>query len=141
MNLHLDYETFSEQDLTKVGAYRYGSDPTTEILLCAVALEDEEPKLWVHPDHESDQCYTDPTIFEWLALIEDPETLVYAHNVGFEIALSRYCMKTQMGIDPPRMEQWRCTMAMARRATLPEGLGKLAVALDLGELKEAKARS
>lgn len=141
MQLHLDYETFSAADLKSVGQYRYAEDPTTEILLCAVALDDEEPRLWVHPDHESLVCYTDPLAFEWLELLEDPEVLVYAHNAPFEIAITKNCMATQMGVTPPALEQWRCTMAMARRATMPESLDRLAAALGLPELKDKEGKA
>jgi DNA polymerase len=140
-NLHLDFETFSEADLRKVGQYKYAEDPTTEILMCAVALDDEEPKLWVHPDHESLIAYTDPEVMDLLALMEDPEVLVYAHNAPFEIAISNQLMARQMGVEPPTMEQWRCTMAMARRATMPEALDRLAVALGLPELKDKEGKA
>lgn len=135
--LHLDYETRSRADLKAVGAYRYAADPSTEILLCGVALDDQEPRLWVNPKYETPAFHTDPVALEWLQLMEDDLTLlVYAHNVPFEIAVTRYRMAVDMGIMPPHLDQWRCTMAMARRAALPPSLAKLAIALDLGDQKD-----
>jgi len=43
MNYHLDFETKSRSDLKKVGAYRYACDPSTRILMFAIARGDEEP--------------------------------------------------------------------------------------------------
>ncbi len=40
-HLHIDFETFSKQDIRDVGAYRYAFDPSTEILCAAMALDDE----------------------------------------------------------------------------------------------------
>ena len=42
---HLDFETSSEADIS-FGAYRYASDPSTRILMFAVAQDDGEPLLW-----------------------------------------------------------------------------------------------
>lgn len=46
---HLDYETSSEADIS-FGAYRYASDPSTRILMFAVAENDGEPLLWRFDD-------------------------------------------------------------------------------------------
>ena len=39
--LFLDFETFSEADLKKVGSYAYAEHPTTEVLICTYAFDDE----------------------------------------------------------------------------------------------------
>ena len=39
--LYLDFETFSEADLKKVGSYAYAEHPTTEVLICTYAFDDE----------------------------------------------------------------------------------------------------
>lgn len=44
--LHLDFETFSEADLKKVGSYAYAEHPTTEVLICTYAFNDEPVKVW-----------------------------------------------------------------------------------------------
>ena len=45
MILTVDLETYSPQDIGKVGAYRYAQDPDFEILLASAAV-DEEP-VWL----------------------------------------------------------------------------------------------
>lgn len=44
--LFLDFETFSEADLKKVGAYAYAEHPTTEVLICTYAFDDEPVQVW-----------------------------------------------------------------------------------------------
>lgn len=44
--LYLDFETFSEADLKKVGAYAYAEHPTTEVLICTYAFDDEPVRVW-----------------------------------------------------------------------------------------------
>lgn len=45
--LYLDLETYSEANLKSVGAYRYASDSSTEILLFAYAIGEDNPaKVW-----------------------------------------------------------------------------------------------
>jgi hypothetical protein len=43
--LHIDYETYSELDIKKVGGIRYSEE--CEILMLGYAIDDEEPKLWI----------------------------------------------------------------------------------------------
>lgn len=44
--LFLDFETFSEADLKKVGSYAYAEHPTTEVLICTYAFGDEPVQVW-----------------------------------------------------------------------------------------------
>ncbi|QEG06988.1 DNA polymerase I [Escherichia phage Snoke] len=44
--LYLDFETFSEADLKKVGSYSYAEHPTTEVLICTYAFDDEPVQVW-----------------------------------------------------------------------------------------------
>ena len=44
--LFLDFETFSEADLKKVGSYAYAEHPTTEVLICTYAFDGEPVQVW-----------------------------------------------------------------------------------------------
>lgn len=44
--LYMDFETFSEADLKKVGSYAYAEHPTTEVLICTYAFDDEPVQVW-----------------------------------------------------------------------------------------------
>lgn len=44
--LYLDFETFSEADLKKVGSYAYAEHPTTEVIICTYAVDDGPVEVW-----------------------------------------------------------------------------------------------
>lgn len=44
--LYLDFETFSEADLKKVGSYAYAEHPSTEVLICTYAFDGEPVQVW-----------------------------------------------------------------------------------------------
>lgn len=44
--LFLDFETFSEADLKKVGSYAYAEHPTTEVIICTYAFDDRPVQVW-----------------------------------------------------------------------------------------------
>lgn len=44
--LYLDFETFSEADLKKVGSYAYAEHPSTEVLICTYAFDDKPVQVW-----------------------------------------------------------------------------------------------
>ena len=46
--LHIDFETRSRADLFRGGAYRYATDPSTEIICMGYAFNDDPVELW-HP--------------------------------------------------------------------------------------------
>lgn len=138
--IHLDYETYSAANLKKFGAYRYAADPSTEILLMAVAVEDEDPMLWLPEMYESKILVADKNILSRLKeLLPLEDTTVFAHNATFEIAITEYLWeKTFPGVPKPRLEQWMCTQAMARRAALPASLANIGAELELLDQKDKK---
>ena len=134
---HLDFETRSESNLKKVGAYRYAADPSTMILLCALAKEDGEPVLWVHPTFETPLLRTDPAF--WLLLRDmdkDWDASIYAHNAQFEAAVTKYRWRQDIGPHAPRLESWRCTKVMARIAAIRNSLAGCAEDLRLEQQKD-----
>ena len=134
MNVYLDFETRSRADLPTVGAYRYACDPSTEVLMAAVTAEGEDSPvhLWVNPKYETEGMVSDPKALELLSKAD----LVYAHNAPFEHAIVWGTKFADIRID-----QWRCTAAMARMAGLPDSLSKCAEALGLPEMKDAKGKA
>ena len=136
----LDFETRSRADLKKVGAFRYANDPSTEILCVAIAKDDEDPVVC-----HIGNVHNEEDLIKGYHLIREisgnPEALVYAHNASFEIAISDALWQKTFGCPPPRHDQWRCTMAMARRAALPASLDKCSQALGLTQKKDPRGAS
>ena len=50
VNLHLDFETYSEIELKKVGLDNYLAYPSTEVLMLAWATNDALPAMWFPGD-------------------------------------------------------------------------------------------
>jgi len=128
---HLDFETASECDIS-LGAYRYASDPSTRILMFAIAEDAGEPLLWRFDDPYSEEALLAE---EMLRKAVSSGSRIYAHNAQFEVAISTYRLEADLGIKPPALEQWRCTLAMCRRAAAPESLAAAAEFFDLGDQK------
>lgn len=132
---HLDYETRSRADLKKVGAARYASDPSTRILMFAIAQDEEEPLLWLNPVFGVPCPTNDRAMALLTAALNDPLSLIYAHNAPFEIAVSQYRMLLDLKLTPPDLAKWRCTAALARKAGIRASLANAGDDLNLPQLK------
>lgn len=127
----LDFETTSACDISN-GAYRYASDPSTQILLFAIAKGDEAPIVWRYDTPDS------PESIEARSTLADAVReghLIRAFNAQFELAICHYVLERQIGIPCPKVEQFRCTQAMSRRAAAPESLAESAIFFGLGDQK------
>jgi DNA polymerase len=136
--VHLDYETYSACDIKTCGGHRYARDPSTEILMIGLALNDEEPVVWVPGNRTKDhnEC------LRILGHLKHENTLVYAHNAtGFEIPITDALFERTTGFKPPAHHQWRCTAAMARTAAMPAALDKLAEALGMAQQKDHRGKA
>lgn len=122
MTFHIDFETTSAADI-KLGAYRYACDPSTRILMFAIALENEHPHVWNFLEPDSDESIHAKRMLEEAV---KPGNTIYAHNAQFEIAVSRYRLAADVGVKPPPLTHWRCTATMARRAAIQPSLAKAA---------------
>lgn len=126
MTLHIDFETRSPVDLRKTGVYVYAECPDTDIWCAAYALGDEKPRLWLPgldcPDDVREH-------------IESGKT-VTAHNASFERIIWRDIFKPRYEWPEPRLEQWRCTMAMSYALSMPGSLDMAAAALGLDHRKD-----
>lgn len=128
--LWLDYETWGERDLKKIGAYRYAE--TAEILLAAYAIGDKPPRIW---DRTAEEMHDEL----WHAL-DDADFEVWAHNAAFDKAITD---GPNQGYMPEvALERWRCSSAMALSHALPGKLADLCRVLklptDMAKLKEGE---
>ena len=57
--LHIDFEVFSECDLTSAGVYRYAEHPSTEIMACSYAFDDGPVILWIPYDNVPQEIFDD----------------------------------------------------------------------------------
>ena len=123
--LFIDLETFSSEDISKAGAFKYAEAEDFEILLLAYAYDHDEVKVIdlttiVDPD-------------EVLSIVDDlcdPNVVKVAHNSAFE----RVCLQHWTGEYLPP-EEWEDTMVLAAMNGLPMSLDAAGAALNLKDQK------
>lgn len=121
--LHIDFETRSTVDLKKAGVYKYAEDPNTQVICMGYAFGDEPVEMWKRgqpiPERVRDHIVR--------------HGLIYAHNAQFERVVMAGCLPDW---PQPRLDEWRCTAAMAAALALPRDLGRAAKAVGLSENKD-----
>lgn len=134
MSYDIDYETKSAEDISTVGAYTYAKHPSTRIILAAVKKGNGPTLLWdVHASPEQNA----PA----LALLQEAFASgeVWAHNAGFEFAITHYRAKADLGIDPPPTSSWRCSEVLCRIATIPGSLANATKEMG-GKMKDSAGK-
>ena len=130
VNLHLDFETYSELDLPEVGLDNYLQHPSTEILMLGWAINDALPQFWFPQDG--------PMPAHLRLMIDRPEIDKHAFNSEFERAV----LKTLCHIETP-IGAWVDPMIMARNASISGDLSFVGSVMDIPEdhakIKEGRA--
>lgn len=144
--LSIDLETFGAKDLKKCGVYRYAEDPTFELLLFGVSVNDGPVRVYVivlgdEPPDEILEALTDNTVEKW------------AYNASFErVCLSVWLRRHHSGffkgygspgdsvkgyLDPTG---WKCSRVWGAYNGLPMSLDAIGSVLGFEQqkLKEGK---
>ena len=127
--MSIDIETYSPQDLKKVGVYRYVDDPGFEVLLLAYAYDDGAVSL-IDFTHDPDP----KELKEITRALTSPDVIKAAWNANFE----RTCLAKALGRPMPP-DQWRCTAVHASLLGLPRSLEDAGRVLGLEEDKRKMA--
>ena len=136
----VDIETYSPQDITKVGAYRYAQDPDFQVLLLGCCLGEHDMPLVLDLSMYNDPRATLRRVAPWLF---DASYTKRAHNAAFEW----WCLSEYLGLRWSEridwLQQWECSMIHALYCGLPAQLSALGAALqqpeDALKMKEGKA--
>lgn len=130
MPLHVDFETYSELDVTQVGSQAYARHPSTEVLMMSWSFGGDV-SLWV-PDGPWDYDSIPIAVVQHIA----QGGAVCAHNIEFELNIFVHVL----GL-PIAFAQCRDTAVMALIKGFPMSLAGAAVAvgLDEGKGKQGKA--
>ena len=132
MGLHLDFETYSAQDLKKTNAFRYAEDPSTEALMVGWALGDMTPEVInLRTDDALDRL--DP-VFSAISR----GVMCVAHNAQFERVIWENATRWPV---TPKPEQWNCTAARARMLAMPGSLDGAAEALGVPIRKDPRGKA
>jgi DNA polymerase len=141
----MDYETFSEADLKKVGAYEYARHPSTKLLCVAWVIGTKEelaagtavrvrsysPTI-THEESAGD-------FLEFLDALQEPTTVLVAHNALFEQLITRYVVGRKCLMHDIReipTDRWICTASMAAARSLPRNLEGACKVLKLPHQKD-----
>ncbi len=128
--LHIDIETFSSEDLSRSGAYRYAEAPDFRILLFGYSVDGG-------PVRVVDLASGESLPPEVLSALTDDSVLKWAFNASFErVCLSRYLRDLGVlgsGFLPP--VSWRCTMISSAYIGLPLSLASVGEVLGLDKQK------
>ncbi|MEE8518894.1 MAG: hypothetical protein V3S98_07200, partial [Dehalococcoidia bacterium] len=127
VNITIDFETYSEANLKKVGAWKYSEHPSTDIICMSWAIDDGPWNVWV-PGYEFPREL-------WVA-IGNPNTTVEAHGSMFERAIWQNIAEPRYLFPAMLLEQWRCTMAACAYKAIPLKLEHGAKVLGLKNQKD-----
>lgn len=152
MKVRLDFETRSEVDIKKTGAWVYASHPSTEINCMSYAIGDGEIQV-IFLDHliSLKTRYEEPTIAEnklgeWTQIPTDlakalkEKAIFEAHYSMFEYYIWHEILVKRFGFPNIPKRQWRCTAAKVAVLALPRSLDKAAEALDIEVRKDMEGK-
>jgi DNA polymerase len=129
--IYIDFETYSESNIKKSGAWGYSIHPSTEILCMAFAIDDEPVDIWT-PDNG---CNLDRVF----ALISEG-SLVEAHNAFFERSIWQNVAVKKLGFPQVQANQWRCSAARVAALALPRSLEDAAEKLECINQKDTTGK-
>ena len=126
-NLIIDIETYSSEDISKCGLYKYVEANDFEILLLGYSVDFGEVRV-------VDLARGELIPQEIIEAIKSNDVLKWAHNASFErVCLSRYLgLPAHTYLDP---SSWRCSMVYASCLSLPKSLKDIGYILNLDKQK------
>ncbi len=151
--LSIDYETRSRVALKNVGAYRYASDSSTEIICCAFKLNDQPTKITINSDVIEGSNRSGLILslcnFKNIPIVPIEEFIellgrvdeVHAFNANFERCITTYILHQRFGFPDVPLSKWRCTQARVAANGGPLSLAGAAIALGLPVQKDSTGAS
>ena len=124
--LHLDYETFSEADLPKVGVPVYAEHPSTEIIMGAYSFGHVEREQDVRQWDWMGRGELPPE--EFIDALMDSSCLKVAWNASFEQVITQEVL----GV-PIRYDEWLDPMIQCMYLSMPGALDKAGKIVGLPE--------
>lgn len=128
-HLSIDIETYSDQDISKTGLYRYAQSPAFEVLLFAYSLDG-------YPVEVVDLAAGEKIPDAICIAMASPDVIKHAYNAAFEW----YCLGTMLQLsDDTRkywLQQWHCTMLHGLYCGYTAGLDATGRAMGLPQDKQ-----
>jgi DNA polymerase len=125
MKIVVDFETRSEADLRKVGAYNYSLHPSTEVMCFGAKFGTQGAILLTKEDIQNKEKFH----FK-------PDDKLVAHNAFFEQCIYNNVLVKRYGWPKLSIANWSCTAAKAAVHALPRKLEGACLALGLAVQKD-----
>jgi len=127
--VYIDFETASEANLKKVGAWLYARHPST-FIQCLVYGDDIDFLKTL--DRDVRYCIIQK-LFYWA---NDSSKIFVAHNAYFDQQIWQAIMVEKYGYPEVPTSRWKCTMAKSLAYGLPGSLEEAAITLNLDYQKD-----
>lgn len=127
----IDFETYSEADLKKAGAYEYSIHPSTEILCAAWKIGTKDELKTAKAEVYAPMLGGSKGLARLTEGLKDPKIIKIAHNAIFEQCIVKNVMK--IATNP---NSWVCTASLVSAMALPRSLEKAAPALRIAGEKD-----
>lgn len=127
IRLSHDFETYSDEDVTDIGADAYSRHESTEVLMCSFAINDGPVKQWVPVEGQR-------LPNQLRDAMEDERVVKTCWNKSFEWSI----WKNVVGITTPH-NVWRDTQALSYALALPGSLEKAGDVVEIAEDKKKTA--
>lgn len=133
--VHLDFETRSELDIWKVGAWNYSVHPSTEILCMAYCFDKDPIQIRLTNDLKK---YNHVVMSSYNPFENKnfQNAIFTAHYSMFENYIWHNILVKRYGWPELPLRQWRCTAALVATHALPRALKNTPMTLGLSERKD-----
>lgn len=125
----LDIETFSSNDLTKCGVYKYAESGDFDVLLLAYSADGAEVEV-------IDLASGENIPNDMITALRDEKVEKWAFNANFE----RVCLSKHLG-EHLKPDAWYCTRVWSAYLGLPLSLEKVGAVLKLDKQKMVEGKS
>lgn len=129
----IDYETFSETPIKKVGGWEYSKHPSTEVLCAAWRVGTRESLPTAKNNLYLPLLAGDQNLNKLRDVLADERIIKVAHNAFFEQCITNHVLKV-----PTKPQHWTCTATMAAAMALPRKLEAAARVLGLPVQKDSE---
>jgi len=122
MKLTLDFETYSDLDISSVGGYRYAMHPSAKALMLSWKIDDGPTQIWDIAGGTSPPAVQRESVFDSTPRVlrnalYNPECTIHAFNANFERLVFKYALN--IGLPTSR---FRCSMVRAYSLSFSGGL-------------------
>lgn len=145
-NIHIDFETRSEVELSKCGVGVYSRHPSTVILCMAYKINGEQTQIipFNYETKSIDLVEFSKFIKSTITAMHHSKVRLHAHNAQFERVMMMNCASRMLpGLDIEMFgcpRRWVCTMVKAYACGMPGRLDLVGKLLGVGHKLEAGKR-